>query len=110
MWKKSKSEEKNANAHLFKGGLFVAKNNHITADKKDQTVKYDVLIAFKGQMSSNISNLFIFKSKVHFPYIYEVWCAFQTQKPAKRPKIGHILDLKRLDLKRTTTFDHIYLF
>ena len=40
--------------------------------KKDKTLKYEVLIAFKGQMSSNISNLFIFKSKVHFPYIYKV--------------------------------------
>ena len=110
MWKKSKSEEKNANARLLKGAWFVAKNYHNLAENRIKTLKYKVLIAFKGRMSSNISLLFVFKSKIHVPYTYKVYCAFQTQKAYKTTKMGYFLDLKRLDLQRIANFDIIYLF
>ena len=110
MWKKSKSEEKNANAHLFKGGWCAAKNHHITANKKDQKLKYEVLIAFKGQISSKSSRLFAFKKQSSFSLHQQgLWCISDT-KTCRTTKIGHFLDLKRLDLKRISTFDHIYLF
>ena len=51
--------------------------------KRIKTLKYADFLPFKGQMSSNISHVSIFKSNAHVPYICKVNCAFQTQKPAK---------------------------